>query len=312
MIPERRLAVLLDQIQDQQIRQCLYHNTVQPPSLYHHHVCEGDEFPLHVYHELREHQDEVWYLEFSHNGSMLASAGKDNRVIVYNTANWRPIWQFQENHNSGSNETGICYISWSPDDRHLLSCSQAKEVVLYDTRTGHKVGSIDHFTYPVTTAAWAPDGASFVVGSQDSTRPLGLYQISDRQDIFTWTSDDGVSMRINDCSISADGSRLAAITSDNRVLVYDFQTRAKIADWYMEDKLTCVSLSHDGRTLLISMNEGRIMLLDSENGDIVQRYAGLKQSEFVIRSAFGGANENFVISGSEGELLALSSVIGFR
>lgn len=108
-------------------------------------------------------------------------------------------------------------------------------------------------------------------------------------------------MRINDCSISGDGRRLAAITSDNRVLVYDFETKAKIADWYMEDKLTCVTLSRDGKTVLISMNEGRLMLMDSGTGDIVQRYSGLKQSEFVIRSAFGGANENFVISGSEGK-----------
>jgi len=52
------------------------------------------------------------------------------------------------------------------------------------------------------------------------------------------------------------------------------------------------------------MNEGRLLLLDSECGDVVQRYTGLKQSEFVIRSAFGGANENFVISGSEGKLYA--------
>ena len=134
MIPEHRLAVLLDQVQDHQIEQCLYHNTVKPPSLYHHHICEADDFPLHVYQELREHLDEVWYLEFSHSGSMLASAGKDNKVIVYSTTNWRPIWQFQESHDVGSNETGICYISWSPDDRYLLSCSQAKEIVLYDTR----------------------------------------------------------------------------------------------------------------------------------------------------------------------------------
>lgn len=304
MIPEHRLAVLLDQVQEQQVRQCLYHNTTDPPSLYHDHVCDSEDFPLHVYQELKEHQDEVWYLEFSNNGSMLASAGKDNKVIVYNTTNWRPLWHFQEGHDIGPNESGICYIAWSPDDRYLLSCSQAKEIVLYDTRNGHKIGSIDHFSYPVTTAAWAPDGLSFVVGSQDSMRPLGLYQLADQKQIHTWYSHDSTNMRINDCSISADASRLAAITSDNRVLVFDFQTRVKIADWYMEDKLTCVTLSHDGKTVLISMNEGRLLLLNSESGDVVQRYTGLKQSEFVIRSAFGGANENFVISGSEGKLYA--------
>lgn len=134
MIPERRLAVLLDQVQEQQLSQCLYHNTDKAPSLYYQHMCDDDDFPLHVYEELREHRDEVWYLEFSHNGSMLATAGKDNKVIVYSTTNWRPMWQFQETHETGTNETGICYISWSPDDRYLLSCSQAKEIVIYDTR----------------------------------------------------------------------------------------------------------------------------------------------------------------------------------
>lgn len=69
----------------------------------------------------------------------------------------------------------------------------------------------------------------------------------------------------------------------------------------MEDKLTCVTLSQDGKTVLVSMNEGRLMLLNSSTGEIVQRYTGLRQSEFVIRSAFGGANESFVLSGSEGE-----------
>lgn len=136
MIPEHRLAVLLDQVQEQQIQQCLYHNTTSPPSLYHDHVCDGNDFPLHIYQELKEHQDEVWYLEFSHNGSMLASAGKDNKVIIYNTNNWRALWHFQESHDGGTNESGICYISWSPDDRYLLSCSQAKEIIVYDTKVG--------------------------------------------------------------------------------------------------------------------------------------------------------------------------------
>lgn len=70
----------------------------------------------------------------------------------------------------------------------------------------------------------------------------------------------------------------------------------------MEDKLTCVTLSHDAKSLLVSMNEGRLVLLNPETGEVMQRYTGLTQSEFVIRSAFGGAGENFVISGSEGEI----------
>ncbi|KAH0085863.1 WD domain-containing protein, partial [Aureobasidium melanogenum] len=136
-------------------------------------------------------------------------------------------------------------------------------------------------------------------GSQDSRRPLSLYQLSDQAVLHSWVSNDAQSLRVNDCTISLDGSRLVAISNDNRVIVYDFKTRLKLHEWVMEDRLTCASLSHDGKSLLVSMNEGRLVLLDSDTGEVLQRYNGLTQSEFVIRSTFGGAGENFVISGSE-------------
>jgi WD40 repeat protein len=301
MIPEHRLAVLLDHVQQQHIDQCLYHNTTQPPSLLHDHVCEPDQFPLHVLQDLQDHNDEVWHVEFSHDGSMLASASKDNTVMIYDTTSWSPICRL--NQQKPHSEAGVCYVAWSPDDTYLLACSQAKELAIYQARTGTRLGGIDDFSYPVTTAAWAPDGQSFVVGSQDSKRPLGLYNLSDQSLLHSWTSHDPRTLlRVNDCAISADGSRLAAISSDNRVLVYDFKTRLKIKECLMDDKLTCVTLSHDGKTLLVSMNEGRLVLLNSDTGEVMQRYAGLTQSEFVIRSAFGGAGENFVISGSEGTI----------
>ncbi|THW74114.1 WD domain-containing protein [Aureobasidium pullulans] len=298
MIPEHRLAVLLDHVQQQHIDQCLYHNTTQPPSLLHDHVCEREQFPLHIFHELQHHSDEVWHLEFSHNGSMLATASKDNTVVIYDTTSWMPICRLGQ-QKKNDQDTGVCYVSWSPDDTYILTCSQSRELAIHQARTGTRVGLVDHFHYPVTTAAWAPDGQSFVVGSQDSRRPLALFQLSDLSILHSWISHDAQSLRVNDCAISADGSRLVAISNDNRVIVYDFKTRLKVQEWVMEDRLTCVSLSRDGKSLLVSMNEGRLVLLNLDTGEVLQRYTGLTQSEFVIRSGFGGAGENFVISGSE-------------
>jgi len=106
---------------------------------------------------------------------------------------------------------------------------------------------------------------------------------------------------VNDCSISADGGRLAVITNDKRILVYDFKSRLQVADWVMDDLLTCLNLSHDGNSVLVSMNNSQLMLLDSATGDTIQKYTGLKQRQYVIRSTFGGAGENFVVSGSEGK-----------
>lgn len=339
MIPEHRLATLLSSVQEDQIHACRYHNTAAQPSLYTDHECSEEDFPLQTQFELRSHADEVWFVEFSHDGSMLATAGKDGLVVVYDTVRWRPIHEFREHerspHASASNSAGgasdnrgICYVAFSPDDKYLISCSKNNEFVVVNVRDGQRVCHADHFDYPVTTAAWLPDSQSFVVGTQGSRRPLGMYSLRSagssssgsvlrNPEIHSWRdppwdpsmkSDQPTSFRITDCAVDSTGTRMVATTIDNRIMLYSLSQAdryRKLAEWQMEDRLTSINFSTDGDLLLVNMNEGRVLAIDSETGEVVQRYEGAVQREFVIRSAFGGAGENFVISGSEGEFLFL-------
>lgn len=85
MIPQRRFAALLQQAQDLQRQRCKYHNP--PPdarfSLYSDHRCSKDDFPRVTTTILEVHSDEVWNLEWSHDGNYLASAGKDKSAIIW-------------------------------------------------------------------------------------------------------------------------------------------------------------------------------------------------------------------------------------
>lgn len=120
MIPDHRLAILLDQVKQSQINQCLYHNTATPPSLYSDHLCDRDDFPLCTGLELSQHTDEVWYCEFSHDGTKLATAGRDHSVIIYDTSTFAVL------HKLTEHEEGVAHASWSPDDSMLITCSQDK------------------------------------------------------------------------------------------------------------------------------------------------------------------------------------------
>jgi WD40 repeat protein len=122
MIPEHRLANLLEEVKQSWIANCLYHNTAASPSLYVDHMCDQDNFPMKPVLERRDHVDEVWYLKYSHDGSMLASGGKDSTVVIYETANYKPIFHLKE-HEGG----GITHIAWSPDDSKLVTCSGQRE-----------------------------------------------------------------------------------------------------------------------------------------------------------------------------------------
>jgi len=293
MIPEHRLAELFQEVKEGWIQKCWFHNTEKSPSLYVDHSCSPDDFPAECSHVLHDHTDEVWYLAFSHDGIKLATASRDQTVIIYELPNFKLL------HTLRHEESGICYISWSPDDSKLITCTREPDNTarVWDANTGSGISSIPHFQYPVTAAAWAPNGESFVIGSQDPQHALSVWTNEDEM-IYKWKEDK---LRVYDLALSSDGRRLVVLL-DTRILVFDFITREKLADYKFENvKMTSVSISRDSRLMLVSMNPDRLQLMDVETGHIIQEYHGQTQKDFMIRSAFGGATENFIISGSEGE-----------
>jgi WD repeat-containing protein 26 len=126
MLPEHRLAVLLHQVKRNQISNCLYHNTATSPSLYQDHACDRSNFPVRAVMELDKHTGEVWQVQFSHDGSRLASCGGDGTVIIYE------VGTFEVLHSLPSNEGGVCSLSWSPDDSMIVTCSQDKRARLWN------------------------------------------------------------------------------------------------------------------------------------------------------------------------------------
>ena len=69
--------------------------------------------------ELLPHSDEVWFLQFSNDGSMLATASKDKTVVIYETTTYKIL------HTLSEHDSGVCYVAWSPDDSKLITCAQA-------------------------------------------------------------------------------------------------------------------------------------------------------------------------------------------
>ncbi|KAJ6110801.1 hypothetical protein N7486_003036 [Penicillium sp. IBT 16267x] len=288
MIPQHRLAILLDHVKQSQINNCLYHNTAQPPSLYSDHLCDRNDFPLDVGIDLTQHTDEVWYCGFSHDGTKLVTAGSDKMVLIYDTEDFTVLHRLSE-HGSG-----VAFASWSPDDTKLITCSQDKKARLWNVETGRCLLTIDHHSEPVTSAGWAPDGESFVTSSFDPSSQLCHWSVRGSP-LHMWKG----GFRVQDCAISPDGRRLVAADTDLKIHVFDFRNYEEDYCLSFSSKPTSVAISRDSKQMLVNLKEGEIQLIDLETAGVVRRFSGHKQGDYVIRSTFGGAGENFIVSGSD-------------
>jgi len=160
--------------------------------------------------------------------------------------------------------------------------------------------TIDKHTTQVTTAAWTPDGQYFITGTlekeacnSEKRGQLYLWNLESCQ-MYRWAPDH----RIQDLAISPDGQKLVLISSQNAICVYNFITREEEYTINVAHRMTCISISRDSKHMLVNMANDEVHLIDIETADIVRRYLGQPQDNYVIRSSFGGADEGLVVSGS--------------
>ena len=134
VIPSRRLEKLLLQSLTHQEEHCVHYNVPDPwrNLLEDCHASTDQNLPQTTIHLLEDHRDEVWYIQFSHNGKHLASASKDKTVIIWDvslaSASARLVLRGHAN--------SVAFVAWSPDDSMLLSCGNDHIVRVWDTVTG--------------------------------------------------------------------------------------------------------------------------------------------------------------------------------
>ncbi|KAF9246441.1 WD40 repeat-like protein [Melanogaster broomeanus] len=337
MIPPRRFAALLTQSRHYQRERCIYHNAPMNSasfSLFSDHHCDREGFPRVTTTILDVHTDEVWNVAWSHDGLRLASASKDKTAI---------IWRIGSDVEPSSRECVVEFtlrehpfavgaLAWSLDDS-ILATSADNLILLWDTKTGKCMHTVNSHSETVSALVWLPDGSGFMSASLD--RKISSWDM-DGNPRDDWT---GVPIRVTDMAVSPDMKRLVTVgmgyiatptiadeavsrgisreptppttsngngaamngarSLDNRMIVYDLKTKAIELLLPTEGELTSVKISDDSQFALINHAPDELQLLDLNEGRLTRKFTGQRQGHHVIRSCFGGIDGNFVLSGSE-------------
>ncbi|GAA5932775.1 uncharacterized protein JCM15063_002199 [Sporobolomyces koalae] len=320
MLPPRRLATLFSQAQAHQQRHHAFPSSSSEPfSL----LVDAEQrttetFPDHTTRILREHTDEVWRLAWSHSGEFLATAGKDRTVVIWNVRE-----NFAVHKVLGPHQDPVSCLAWSPDDSILLTAAETI-IKMWSMQSLECIATLARHDYPIGALAWLPNGLEFVSGGMD----LKVYFWDLSGHIIS--SLPSSPTRVLDLAVSPDGTKLVCVgradttephmipsrqnsrsatpqvslsaplgaRHEKRISVYDLAKRELLYEVVQPSELTSVEISRDSKYAIVSHAPKEIIYLELESGSVVRKFEGHDQGQFVLRSCFGGATENFVLSGS--------------
>jgi WD40 repeat protein len=246
----------------------------------------GDEQP----HAWQAHRGWLTSLAVSPDGKLLASAGYDGTVRIWNSRDGKLL------HENGGFDYVVQTLSFSPDSRFLLSGDTSGEAVLWDIAGDRRVRLSGHSRTP-WTVAWSQDGQWFATGSQDKTVRLwalpggephhaipheeivfGVEFAAMRQGgaslltlssqfAYQWDARDGSKIDpvltghenvVTAGTYSPDGSRIATVGWDRTARIWDAASGKEVAKYSHENPLVGTMFSPDGDALITISEAGEV------------------------------------------------------
>ncbi|KXG50981.1 uncharacterized protein PGRI_065530 [Penicillium griseofulvum] len=239
-------------------------------------------------------------VQFSPDCTMIASAGADAAVRVWDTATGRLIHIF-EGHLAG-----ISTLAWAPDGEWIATGSDDKTIRLWNVNTlkAHTKVFDGHHNY-VYQIAFAPKGNILVSGSYDEA-------------VFMWDVRRAQVMRslpahsdpVAGIDVVHDGTLIVSCALDGLIRIWDTHSGQCLRTLVMEDNppATCVKFSPNGKFVLAWTLDNCIRMWSYVESRVLKTFQGHVNTKYSLSGCFGTYGPRdaiydpplcFAVSGSE-------------
>eukprot|EP00741_Cyanophora_paradoxa_P015583 tig00020902_g15043.t1 len=244
-------------------------------------------------HPLKGHKDWVRACAFSADGRLLASAGDDELVIVWDCASARPVvdktvkvWDASTLKLLARLELHkdvVWGVQFSPDAQQLASASEDRTVILWSTKTWEKQATLQGHLDWCRNVAYSSDGTTICSGSDDET--LKLWDHQSQSEVATLQGHEGA-LRAAAFQPGTPPTYLVSASTDKTLRVWNIKSGRSVATLRGHRKaVNAVDLSPDGRWIASGSADNDVKLWNAESYELVETLRGHARDVRQVRFA---------------------------
>jgi eukaryotic-like serine/threonine-protein kinase len=217
------------------------------------HLWDESEGRFSGYRTATHHEGAVTQLSFHPDGTRLASAGEDGRVLIVDVADGEKLLMVCDL------ETPIRSVAYHPGGEWLAFAGDDHEISLWDASGRGRVRRLGTVGESIGALAFSQDGRHLAAGDNSGT--IRIWDLSaENPPVILSASFEG----INALAFTPDGSRLASAGADGMVKIWDFAAGREVLKLAGHtDQADALCFRPDGLQLLSVDVDGRLMIWDA-------------------------------------------------
>ncbi|CAF0764496.1 unnamed protein product [Rotaria sordida] len=202
---------------------------------------------------LQGHEGEIFSCKFHADGEIMASAGFDRKIFLWNVYDQCYNWYVLTGHGGA-----IMEIQWSPDGSELASCSTDKLAYIWDITTCQRVKKLKGHQSFVNSIGYSRIGKDMIcTGSDDGT--VKIWDRRKRGEVMTFES----TYQVLTCCFNASSDAIFSGGIDNTIKMWDLRKQdiTLRLDGHL-DSPTGLELSYEGSYLASNSMDSTVRIWD--------------------------------------------------